>query len=448
MVDHAVFMLNLSTERRESQPRVAAFRPYFCVGGQSMLRPQQLDTDEFFLTTFAAHTKGDAMADKTLRGRFVWHELMTPDSVAAYGFYGKTLGWKTVNHEDEAGHTSLAGPGGPIANVTQQDEGAPSWIPYIGTDDLDQAISDASERGATVTKSITTLPGGGRYAVLSDPQGAAFGIYASDDPAPHDAPAKRGEHSWHELATSDAGAAIEFYIDLFGWEKMAEHDMGPLGAYYLLGRDGRQLIGIFKMMEGQPGPAWCGYIRVKDVEKTVKKVTSAGGKLINGPMEVPGGDRIAQFLDPQGAMFAIHALASDLQPPAPPPAAEEAEAEIEVEVEVEVETEAEVAAEEDEAAPAIEAAPTPAKPKKKRVAKKPAAKKPVTKKAPAKKARTKAAAKSKVPARKVAKVAKAGKKKASVKKSVKQAAKQAAKKAKAKAPQKIAKKKGARRKAK
>lgn len=26
----------------------------------------------------------------------------------------------------------------------------------------------------------------------------------------------------------------------------------------------------------------------------------------HGPMDVPGGDRIAQFMDPQGAVFAVH----------------------------------------------------------------------------------------------------------------------------------------------
>jgi hypothetical protein len=36
--------------------------------------------------------------------------------------------------------------------------------------------------------------------------------------------------------------------------------------------------------------------------------------LINGPMEVPGGDWIAQFIDPQGAAFAVHALKADLAP--------------------------------------------------------------------------------------------------------------------------------------
>jgi predicted enzyme related to lactoylglutathione lyase len=43
----------------------------------------------------------------------------------------------------------------------------------------------------------------------------------------------------------------------------------------------------------------------------VKKVAKLGGRVINGPMEVPGGDLIAQCLDPQGALFAVHSSAAE-----------------------------------------------------------------------------------------------------------------------------------------
>lgn len=367
------------------------------------------------------------MADKTNRGRFVWHELMTSDSVAAYGFYTKALGWKTVQHEGDAAHTSFAAPSGPLGNASHLEGGASRWIAYIGTTDLEQTISDATDKGATIAKSITPVPGGGRYVHLTDPQGATFGVYASNMPPPREAPAKRGEYSWHELATTDGAAAFEFYASLFGWEKLAEHDMGPMGTYLIFGRNGRQRGGIYKKMDDQPGPAWLGYVRVKDVEKTVKKVKSAGGKLINGPMDVPGGDRIAQFLDPQGAMFAVHTLLADLQPAAPKPEAAPAEAE----------------QDDDESAsapaPAVEA-PAEKAPAKKAAVKKPAAKKPPAKKSAKKKAPVKVAAKAKTPARKTAKAAKKKTAKKSLKKAAKPAKKKAGKKAVKKAMKKGAKK--------
>ncbi|MEJ2547342.1 MAG: VOC family protein, partial [Gemmatimonadota bacterium] len=56
-----------------------------------------------------------------------------------------------------------------------------------------------------------------------------------------------------------------------------------------------------------PIGAWIFYVRVDDIEAAVERVKAAGGQVLNGPMEVPGGDRVAQCQDPQGAVFALHA---------------------------------------------------------------------------------------------------------------------------------------------
>ena len=179
--------------------------------------------------------------------------------------------------------------------------------------DIEATVEQAKGLGASVVKEITSIGGGGSYAILTDPQGAKFAVYASMADHGREKPAKRGEFSWHELATTDAEAAMQFYGALFGWEKIAEHDMGPIGFYYLLGRNGNPLIGLYKSTDMPGGPAWLGYVRVKDVNKIVKKVKSAGGTLVHGPMEVPGGDWIAQFADPRGVMFAVHTVKADLE---------------------------------------------------------------------------------------------------------------------------------------
>ena len=70
---------------------------------------------------------------------------------------------------------------------------------------------------------------------------------------------------------------------------------------------------IFDKPAEMPGPAsWFGYIRVKNLDAVVQKVKDGGGTLLNGPMEVPGGDWIAQFADPHGGLFAVHVLKNDL----------------------------------------------------------------------------------------------------------------------------------------
>ena len=95
-----------------------------------------------------------------------------------------------------------------------------------------------------------------------------------------------------------------------------------MGKYVLFGSNGVQRGGMFNKPAEMPGgPAWLGYVRVKDVNDAVKKAKGARGTLVNGPMEVPGGDWIAQFVDPYGAMFAVHTLAADLKPAQPAAAA-------------------------------------------------------------------------------------------------------------------------------
>jgi predicted enzyme related to lactoylglutathione lyase len=276
-------------------------------------------------------------------------------------------------------------------------------------------LQQAGSLGARVSKELTEMSNGGKYALLTDPQGATFGVYSSaSKPEPEKAP-KRGEFSWHELATSDYRAAFDFYSKLFGWEKIDEHDMGPsLGMYFMFGRNGQAIGGMFNRSTDMPGgPSWLGYVRVRDVQKTVTKAKSARATLINGPMEVPGGDWIAQFSDPQGAMFAVHTVAADLKTSgaAAVPTREEESDSLSPEV-------AAPAA----AKPAAKVAASPAR----RTASKPAAKKAAKK---AKKAK-KAAKKSKASARKSAKKA-AGAKKAA-KKVAKKGARKATKKAKSK----------------
>ena len=54
-----------------------------------------------------------------------------------------------------------------------------------------------------------------------------------------------------------------------------------------------------------PVPLWIFYFRVPDIDAASEYITSHGGRLLLGPVEIPGGEFISQGLDPQGALFAI-----------------------------------------------------------------------------------------------------------------------------------------------
>jgi len=53
-------------------------------------------------------------------------------------------------------------------------------------------------------------------------------------------------------------------------------------------------------------PSWLYYITVDDLVAALQTTKARGGQVLNGPMDVPGGDRVAQCLDPQGGAFALH----------------------------------------------------------------------------------------------------------------------------------------------
>lgn len=254
------------------------------------------------------------MLNPDLRGRFVWHELMTTDPAAAQAFYSSVVGWGTHLWEggEEPYRLWTIGEGA-VAGVMRLPEVAaatgarPHWLPYIGTPDVDGTAARASALGATVLVRPMDIPAVGRFAVLDDPQGAVFAVFTPSGDETGAEEAGVGEFAWHELATTDQQAAFSFYSDLFGWEETDTFDMGPMGLYRMYGRGGQTLGGMFDRSAQLPGPpAWLCYVTVDDVDRAAGRVRSLGGTVVNGPMEVPGGDRVAQCLDPQGTPFAVH----------------------------------------------------------------------------------------------------------------------------------------------
>jgi uncharacterized protein len=249
------------------------------------------------------------MAD-THRGRFVWHELLTPDPEKAIAFYTKVIGWGTTEWPGPTPYTMWTSESTPVGGVMKPESAGvpPHWISYLGTPDVDATVAQASSLGAKALVPPTDIPDTGRFAVLTDPQGAVFAVYksATDASAPAAKP-KRGDFSWHELTTHDVPAAVRFYQELFGWQKTSAMDMGELGVYQMFGLNGTEMGGMYRKPADMPGPsAWLPYIMVGDLDRAVETTTSLGGQIATGPMEVPGGDRIAVGIDPQGAFFAMH----------------------------------------------------------------------------------------------------------------------------------------------
>jgi len=102
---------------------------------------------------------------------------------------------------------------------------------------------------------------------------------------------------------------MKFYQDMFAWEPTEAMDMGPDGKYQMFNRGSRMIGGMMKKPAklAEMPPFWGIYFRVPDIDQAVERIKANGGTIMNGPMEVPGGDKIVNALDPQGAGFSLHA---------------------------------------------------------------------------------------------------------------------------------------------
>jgi predicted enzyme related to lactoylglutathione lyase len=249
-----------------------------------------------------------------LQGSLIWYELMTPDAAAAKAFYEAVVGWAIAPMGgDHKGYQAIAMPDGAVGGLlplTQEmcDHGAkPTWLMYIGVDDVDATVAAIETAGGKTVMPAADIPGIGRFAMLADPQGAPFYIMTPIPPegggeSTSFSPTLLGRCTWNELRATDLDSALDFYTAIFGWEVAGSMPMGPMGDYKFLAHGG---LPIGAAMGGGGGaeqpPYWLHYFRVADIDATVAAVKAGGGEVLNGPHEVPGGDRVIICRDPQGA---------------------------------------------------------------------------------------------------------------------------------------------------
>jgi uncharacterized protein len=118
---------------------------------------------------------------------------------------------------------------------------------------------------------------------------------------------------WHDLMTTDVGAAKRFYGELLGWK----FDKGKGGGPYEHITAGDKMIGGMMKLE-QPGipPHWIGYVDVESVDQSLAKIQAKGGKVHMPKTTLPDVGDFAIVADPQGAVFAPFRDAGK-HPPAP-----------------------------------------------------------------------------------------------------------------------------------
>jgi uncharacterized protein len=248
-------------------------------------------------------------------GRPVWYELMTTDTAAAEAFYKKVTGWTSAPFDaSPTPYTTFKRSGDvQVAGLMKRPDGMnmpPFWAMYVAVPKLEEAVAHIKRLKGSELSPVIEVPTVGRLQMMKDPQGATFYIIepSSNEERPEKAP-EVGEASWHELLTSDTTAAMKFYNEVFGWQPSEALDMGAMGKYQMFNRPHGMIGGMMNKPPemAQVPPHWMIYFRVPDINAAAERIKANGGKIINGPMEVPGGDWVLAATDPQGAAFGLHA---------------------------------------------------------------------------------------------------------------------------------------------
>jgi len=251
---------------------------------------------------------------------FIWYELLTPDADASERFYSDVVGWSVAPGSTPGmDYRHLTAPdgetvGGLLQLTDQMTAGGarPIWLGYVDVPDVDATVAAVEAQGGRTQMPAATIANVGRIAMVTDPLGAPFYVMTPTPPPERKDAASTafsrtavGHCGWNELATTDPARAFTFYTGEFGWTDGGSMPMGEAGNYQFV-NDERGMIGaIMNSAAGNRPPMWTYYFRVADIDTASTRAQTAGGTVMHGPQEIPGGDFILIGSDPQGAMFAL-----------------------------------------------------------------------------------------------------------------------------------------------
>jgi uncharacterized protein len=253
------------------------------------------------------------------QGNFIWYELMTPDPEGSKAFYDAVVGWTIGDAAPEFNGYRMIGrsdgkfAGGvlPITDEMQQHGARPVWLGYIHVRDVDRSVASIEQAGGKVLMTHD-IPNVGRIAMVTDPQGAPFYVMKpippADDPnAQSDvfSPDLAQHVRWNELSTTDPDGAIDFYRRQFGWGQEGDMDMGEMGKYRFIQSGATTIGAVMRKPPQLPVSVWSYYIGVDSIDRAIDAIEAGGGKVLHGPMEIPGGEYALNGMDPQGAAFGL-----------------------------------------------------------------------------------------------------------------------------------------------
>ncbi len=252
-------------------------------------------------------------------GKFVWFELRSSNVDKSKAFYGELLGWQITTQENAGMKFEVVmGGGKPIAIISATEGKAKShWVPFVSVADVDATAKTVEEQKGKVVKPASDIPTIGRFAIVTDPNGAEFALFkgANGDEADPTTPPAAGSFVWTEYLTKNKKqheAAIAFYPAAIGFttqampmgegKKQATYDM------LMASKPDGQVVprgGITAAKPSSLGGQWLPWVAVDDVDAVVGNVKKLKGKVVVKPRDIPSIGRAAIVADPAGAPLGV-----------------------------------------------------------------------------------------------------------------------------------------------
>lgn len=223
-----------------------------------------------------------------------WVDAQIPDVEAGRRFYGELFGWAFEEAYDSAVWALLDGDR--VAALTPKTDGRmPSvWTVYFATPDVRALAGRIRQAGGqVVTSPVEVGEGLGTAALVTDPEGAVFGLWEAGSHPGFGRRHEPGTFAWAELYARDTEAANTFYGGLF-------HDalFGP-GAEPDFGR-----AAVGEVFAEMMPPHFVVHFRVEDCARALSRVSGLGGRVQVPPFETSYGT-VAVVTDNQGASFGL-----------------------------------------------------------------------------------------------------------------------------------------------
>jgi uncharacterized protein len=240
-----------------------------------------------------------------------WVDLTTTDEEAARSFYGKLFGWQWTPGGESAGGTYWMAQldGELVAGLASQPaamagQGIPSkWTTYVNVDSVDDTTARAEAAGAQISVPPMDIGDAGRMSVVSDPSGAAIGMWQAGTHKGAGVVNEPGALTWNEVYAPDTDAIVAFYEQVFGWERGAI-PIPDGGSYTTFTIGGTPIGGTAPPTPDQMPPHWHVWFGSADPNATAARAAELGGTVLALPPGSPPGN-FAFLRDPTGAGFSL-----------------------------------------------------------------------------------------------------------------------------------------------